>query len=105
MPTSSAPPRQQAHALVDRMTPLQISAFIDLFDSSELFEKSPLRFAPFCDELPIDADDASTARGLTRTRQGEPPPRYAPSNAYPSDSDTRIAAQRNRNGSLAITVA
>ena len=105
MQTSSAPARLQAHALVDRMTPLQISAFIDLFDSSELLEKPALRFAPFCDELPIDAEDASTARGLSRLRQGERLPRYAPSNAYPSEPDTRNAAQRNRAGSLAITAA
>jgi hypothetical protein len=87
------------------MTPLQISAFIDLFESSALAAKPQLRHAPFCDELPIDADDASAVRALPAIRQGEQPPRYAPSNAYPSDSDTWPAAPRNRTRSVAITAA
>jgi hypothetical protein len=102
---SSAPARQQAHALVDRMTPLQISAFLELFESSQANVKPPLRHAPFCDELPVDADDASTVRALPPIRQGELPPRRSPANAYPSDSDTRLAAQRNRTGSMATSVA
>ena len=102
---SSAPTRQQAHALVDRMTPHQLSALIDLFEPLTLNSKSSLRHSPFCDELPIDADDASTVRALPPLRQGEQPPRHAPVNAYPSDSDTRLAAGRNRTGSMASTAA
>jgi hypothetical protein len=83
------------------MTPLQISAFIDLFDSLNLLAEH----APFRDEFPVNAANAGSSPAISPLRQGEQPPSCAPSNAHPSDSDNRLATGRNRTGSLAVTAA
>lgn len=98
MLSSSAPARQQAHALVDRMTPLQISALINLFEPLTQAARATISRAPFCDELPIDADDASSIRALPPIRPGEQPLWHTPADTYPNDSDTWPAAGRSRNG-------
>lgn len=63
------PARQQAHDLVDRLSPLQISALIDLFQPLARVE-AQLSWAPFCDELPIDSDEAGAflVGSVTRRR-------------------------------------
>jgi len=58
MPPTFAPPRQQAHDLVDRLSPVQISALIDLFEPLAEAEAAAQPRRPFCDELPIDIDYA-----------------------------------------------
>jgi hypothetical protein len=95
-----APAKQQAHALVDRMTPLQISALIDLFESLTQNVSPVLSRAPFCDELPIDTDDANCFRALSGLRQSEQPPRIAAASAYPTDLDLWPAAGRSRSSFL-----
>jgi hypothetical protein len=69
MLSPSVPAKQQAHDLVDRMTPLQTSALIDLFEPLAR-PKAQLSRAPFCDELPIDAEEvgAFRVRSVGRSR-------------------------------------
>lgn len=62
------PARQQAHDLVERLTLVQVAALINLFEPLARAE-TPLFRAPFCDELPVDADEAAGRRkpsGVTR---------------------------------------
>jgi len=105
MLTSPALARQHAHALVERMTPLQMSAFIDLFEPMIAAEAARLSRAPFCDELPSDADDTTSSRVQPRLRQGEQPPRFDPSSVYPDQSETWDAAGRSRLGRPQSVVA
>src|SRR4051794_38918612 len=98
MLTSPAPARQHAHALVDRMSPLQMSAFIDLFEPMIATEAARLSRAPFCDELPSDADDIPIVRTTPALRQSEQPPRFGPAGIHPNQMETWNAAERYRNG-------
>ena len=52
----SVPARQQAHDLVDRLTPVQLSALIDLFEPLTRTEPFTRTRTPFFDELPVDTD-------------------------------------------------
>jgi len=61
MQSTFAPVRQQAHDLVDRLTLVQVSALISLFEPLAR-EDSRLSRAPFCDELPIDAEEMTARR-------------------------------------------
>jgi len=56
MPPTLSPPRQQAHELVDRLSPLQISALIDLFEPLAQAESASQLRGPLFGELPIDID-------------------------------------------------
>ncbi len=105
MLTSPAPARQHAHALVDRMTPVQMSAFIHLFEAVMAADAARLSRAPFCDELPSDADDTPVVRTKPASRQSEQPPRYGPAGAHPSQSETWNAAGRYRTDAARPAVA
>lgn len=105
MLTSPAPTRQHAHALVERMTPLQMSAFIDLFEPMVAVEAPRLSRAPFCDELPSDAEDATSALTKPALRQGEQPPRFGPAGVHSDASELWNAAGRYRTGAPRAVVA
>ena len=104
MLTSTAPARQHAHALVERMTPLQMSAFIDLFEPMIAAEAARLSRAPFCDELPSDADDPVPILARSALRQGGQPPRIGPASA-PNQMETWNADKRFRFGRPESVVA
>ena len=91
------PARQQAHDLVERMTPVQLSAFIDLFEPMAASASNATSHSPFCDELPIDAEDASSLRALPPISHSHQPPRIPPVSAHPSDLDTWPASIRSRS--------
>jgi hypothetical protein len=61
MLSTFVPARQQAHDLIDRLTPAQVSAFIALFETAARGD-ALLVHAPFCDELPIDSGEAGAFR-------------------------------------------
>lgn len=88
-----APARQQAHDLVDRLTPLQISALIDLFEPLAR-EEAALSRAPFCDELPIDIEDSMADRKPPQSASGQ---RRSVSDVFPEDSDFWPAPGRLRH--------
>ena len=89
-----APARQQAHDLVDRLTPLQVSALIHLFEPLAREEAALFR-APFCDELPIDTEE-SKAIGMPQSVPGTLNMR-AVSEVFPEDSDFWPAPGRLRH--------
>jgi hypothetical protein len=70
------------------MTPVQLSAFIDLFEPMTASAANATSHSPFCDELPVDADDASSMRATQQASHVHQPPRFAPVSAHPSDLDT-----------------
>ncbi len=64
MQSTFAPIRQQAHDLVDRLTLVQVSALINLFEPLAC-EDARISRAPFCDELPIDAEEMAAHRAAS----------------------------------------
>lgn len=97
-----APARQQAHDLVDRLTPLQISALIDLFEPLAR-DEATLSRAPFCDELPVDGDDAKTARKPVQSLPAAA--RRMVSDVFPEDSDFWPAPGLHRQTGTRISAA
>jgi hypothetical protein len=61
MQSTFAPIRQQAHDLVDRLSLVQVSALVNLFEPLAR-EDAKLSRAPFCDELPLDAAETIAHR-------------------------------------------
>jgi hypothetical protein len=68
MQSTFAPARQQAHDLVDRLTLVQVSALISLFEPLAR-EAATLSRAPFCDELPIDAEEMTAHRAASAMKR------------------------------------
>ena len=68
MESTFAPVRQQAHDLVDRLTLVQVSALVSLFEPLAR-EDSRLSRAPFCDELPIDAEEMTARRAASAVKR------------------------------------
>lgn len=67
MHSTYAPVRQQAHDLVERLTIVQVTALIKLFEPLAR-EEARIYRAPFCDELPLDAEETAARRTAATTR-------------------------------------
>jgi hypothetical protein len=87
------------------MTPVQLSAFIDLFEPMTVRAVNATSHSPFCDELPIDADDASSMRAAQQVSHTHQTPRFAPISAQPGDLDTWPASIMSRSSFSRTTAA
>lgn len=95
MHPATAPVKQRAHALVDRMTPDQVTALIELFGPQA--DSPKLHWAPFCDELPIDGEASHRSRRSAKSKQSElAAPVSAGADECPDDSDFWSTARRSR---------
>ncbi len=93
---TTAPVKQQAHDLIENMTPPQVSALIELMKPLAGSPKPVLHRAPFCDELPTDSAEVRGNRTLAVKRPGEMPQKLAGPDLFPQDSDFWPAPRAGR---------
>jgi len=65
MYSTLAPARQRAHDLVDRLAPVQLSSFLNLFEPLSR-EQAQLFRAPICNQLPADEPPAFRLASVRR---------------------------------------